>query len=44
LVGQRIYFGEMTLWTSAGFTIFNPWEWNDTFGSWIQLPEKITND
>lgn len=44
LVGQRIYFGEMTLWTSAGFTIFNPWEWNDTFGSWIQLPKKITND
>lgn len=36
----RIYFGEMTFYTWAGFAEFEPWEWNYKLGEWIKLPEK----
>lgn len=39
----KIYFGEMTFYTWAGFAEFEPWEWNFKLGEWIKLPEKYLN-
>ena len=38
-VNGKTYFGEMTFFHHAGFMPFDPEEWDDTFGSWIELPE-----
>ena len=40
LVDGKIYFGEMTFYTWAGFIEFTPPKWDDILGSWLQLPEK----
>lgn len=37
--GGRIYFGEMTFYPAGGATPFDPPHWDETFGSWLQLPE-----
>ena len=34
----QIYFGEMTFFHWGGFVPFNPKEWDENFGSWIELP------
>ncbi len=39
-VDGKIFFGELTFFDSSGFAIFNPQEWDYTFGGWIKLPEK----
>lgn len=36
-VGERIYFGEITLFPGSGFGVFTPDEWNEIIGSWIDL-------
>lgn len=36
-VDGRIYFGELTFFHWNGFTLFEPKEWDKTFGDWIQL-------
>lgn len=36
----KIYFGEITFFHWSGMKPFEPIEWDYTFGSWIQLPEK----
>lgn len=33
----RCYFGEMTFYAAGGFCLFDPAEWNEIFGSWIDL-------
>ena len=33
----QLYFGEMTFYPNSGFEHFEPGEWDDTFGSWINL-------
>lgn len=38
--GGKIYFGEMTFYPAGGTTPFEPAQWDETFGSWLQLPEK----
>jgi hypothetical protein len=38
--GGKIYFGEMTFYPAGGVTPFDPPQWDETFGSWLQLPEK----
>ena len=35
----KIYFGEMTFYPAGGATPFDPPHWDETFGSWLQLPE-----
>ena len=40
-INGKIYFGEITFFPASGFENFVPDEWDYTFGSWIQLPEKI---
>ena len=36
----KIYFGELTFFLGSGFEKFEPEEWDEIFGSWIQLPQK----
>lgn len=41
-VDGRIYFGEMTFFPGGGFEEFNPEEWDERLGDWINLdPTKI---
>lgn len=36
----NIYFGELTLFHWGGMVPFDPKEWDEKFGSWINLPRK----
>ncbi|MBR2722397.1 MAG: glycosyl transferase [Clostridia bacterium] len=36
----HIYFGELTFFHWGGMVPFEPEEWDYTFGSWLQIPEK----
>ena len=37
-VAGELYFGEMTFYPGSGFEEFDPEEWDERFGSWIELP------
>ena len=37
-INGEIFFSEFTFFSDAGFAPFDPPEWNDTLGSWIQVP------
>lgn len=37
-ISGRVYVGEMTFYSWAGFEPFHPEEWDYTLGSWITLP------
>lgn len=39
-VDNQIYFGEMTFFHWSGLTPFEPQKWDETFGEWIELPNK----
>lgn len=39
-VNGKAYFGELTFSHFAGMVPFSPEEWDETFGSWIKLPEN----
>lgn len=39
-VNGKVYFGELTFYHWSGLMPFSPEEWDYTFGSWLQLPEK----
>lgn len=36
-VNDKVYFGELTLYTGNGTEELSPDEWNYTFGEWIDL-------
>lgn len=38
-INGRPYFGELTLYHWEGLMPFYPESWNETFGSWLTLPE-----
>ena len=38
-VDGTVYFGELTFYPTGGFVYFSPEEWNETIGSWINLPD-----
>lgn len=40
-VNGKTYFGELTFSHFSGMMPFEPEKWDDTFGSWIKLPEKF---
>lgn len=40
-VNGKAYFGELTFSHFSGMVPFNPEEWDETFGSWIKLPEEF---
>lgn len=37
VVNENIYFGELTFFPAAGMSKFEPTEWDDVFGSWLEL-------
>lgn len=37
-VAGELYFGEMTFYPGSGFEEFDPEEWDERLGSWIDLP------
>lgn len=39
-VNGKLYFGEITLYPSSGFSSFEPEKWDFILGQWIKLPEK----
>lgn len=39
-VNGKVYFGELTFAHMSGFASFEPFEWDEIFGSWINLPSK----
>lgn len=39
-INGKIYVGEMTFYSWAGFEPFHPEEWDYTLGSWLVLPKK----
>ena len=39
LVHGKIYFGEMTFFHWSGMVPFDPPEWDEIIGSWLELPE-----
>lgn len=39
-INGQVYFGEITFFHWSGMQKFEPSEWDETFGSWIELPKK----
>ena len=39
-VNGRVYFGEMTFYPGGGMEDFNPKEWDNIIGEWLELPAK----
>jgi hypothetical protein len=37
-ISDALYWGEFTLYPASGFGLFEPDEWNDALGNWIDLP------
>ena len=38
-IDGKVYFGELTLSHWSGFKPFEPEEWDEIFGSWLELPK-----
>lgn len=43
-VDGQVYFGEMTFFHCSGLEQFHPAEWDKTFGDWVILPPKRTEN
>lgn len=41
--GDKVFFGELTLYHFSGLVPFQPKEWDRIFGDMLTLPEKYTN-
>lgn len=39
-VGNKVYFGELTLFPASGLRAFIPSKWDEIMGSWIQLDKR----
>ena len=39
-IDGQIYFGEMTFFHNSGFCAFEPNEWDEKLGEWIELPKE----
>lgn len=44
VVNGKPYFGEVAFYPDSGFIEFEPFEWEQRFGEWIKLPERVLND
>lgn len=40
IVNGQVYIGELTFFHNSGYGLFDPEEWDEKLGSWIQLPKK----
>lgn len=38
IINHKVYFSEMTFFPASGLVPFEPEEWDNTFGSWLYLP------
>lgn len=38
-IDNKLYVGEMTFYSMGGYCKFNPEEWDNKFGEWLELPE-----
>jgi len=43
-VDGKVYFGEMTFFHCSGMAPFHPEQWDRTFGDWVMLPPKRTEE
>ena len=43
-INGKLYFGEFTFFTNAGYELFDPEEWDEKLGDYIQLPNKKVDD
>lgn len=41
-INDKIYFGEMTFFSSGGFMKFSPDVWDKILGDWIKLPQNAS--
>lgn len=39
-INGAVYFGELTFFPGNGYEEFEPEQWDETLGSWIELPKK----
>ncbi|MBQ8773507.1 MAG: glycosyl transferase, partial [Muribaculaceae bacterium] len=39
-INGQIYFGELTFYHMSGLVPFNPQEWDEIFGDWLELPKE----
>ena len=39
-ISGQVFFSELTFYSDGGFAAFDPPEWDDILGSWIDLPER----
>ena len=39
-INGKVYFGEMTFYHHTGMVLFDPPQWNKTFGDWIKMPQS----
>lgn len=44
IVDHQIYFSELTFFPASGFSPYEPPEWDDVFGSWLELPPKYSSE
>lgn len=42
VVNGKVYFGEITMFPTSGYTAFVPDTYDELFGSWIELPQHKT--
>ena len=40
-VGDKLYFGELTLYPASGFSKFEPNAWDKKYGDLVELPNNI---
>lgn len=38
IINNKVYFGELTFFPASGMSKFEPEEWDNILGTWIQLP------
>ncbi len=43
IIEHKVYFSELTFFPASGFDRFVPDEWDDIFGSWLELPPLPTD-
>lgn len=43
-IGEKVYFGELTLFPASGFGKWTDPKWDEIIGEWLVLPEKMEND
>jgi hypothetical protein len=40
IANDKLYFSEFTFFTDSGFGEFEPKEWDNILGNWLELPKE----